>query len=56
MEGIEPVDYSGSLLKGSLYAIAIITLLLLLFLRRSFFSEIGHFFGNFFGFFGRIFG
>lgn len=56
MEGVERVDYGGSMLKGSLVAIMIIMLLLILFLRRSFFSEISQFFGNIFGFFGRIFG
>ena len=51
MDGVESVDVSGSLLRGTLLATLIIGLLLVLFLRRDAFNQFGNFCGHGFGWF-----
>lgn len=53
MDGAQPLDVGGALLRGTLVASMIIALLLILFLRRDFFSglDLGDFFSKGFGWF-----
>ena len=52
MDGVEPLDVSDSLLKGTLFAAVIIALLLILFLRRDVVSQLGNLLSSGFGWFG----
>ena len=49
--GMEPVDVTGSLIRGTLIASLIVALLLILFLRRDAFSGFGGLLSHGFGWF-----